>query len=210
MPTRTTSQCSLGERDSTVPTPSTWPCTTCPPRRPPALTARSRLTGSPPARPPRPPARSVSAPPPGAPAARPPAGGARGPPPGGGRARGVARGAAGQAAEAAAAQRLGHHVGGPDGRLAVGLDAGDGQTDAVDRDGVAEGHVLQDATGADAQHGGVGRVLPCGEGAAPPAGPGWGRGGPRPPGRGGRGCAARRRRTSPRVRRGCRPPRRSL
>src|SRR4028118_1694427 len=61
MPTRTTSQCSLGERDSTVPPPSTWPCTTCPPRRPPALTARSRLTGSPPARPPRLLRRSVSA-----------------------------------------------------------------------------------------------------------------------------------------------------
>ena len=29
-----------------LPTPSTWPCTMCPPRRPPTATARSRLTGT--------------------------------------------------------------------------------------------------------------------------------------------------------------------
>src|SRR4051794_17400508 len=43
----TTPQCSPGVRASTEPTPSTWPCTMCPPSRVCALTARSRLTGSP-------------------------------------------------------------------------------------------------------------------------------------------------------------------
>src|SRR4028118_1758161 len=132
MPTRTTSQCSLGERDSTVPPPSTWPCTTCPPRRPPALTARSRLTGSPPARPPRRRRRSVSATTVGGPAAARHAVPAEATP-GADRPLEVDRVAAGRAAEAAAAQRLGHHVGGPDGRLAVGRDAGAGQDDAVHR-----------------------------------------------------------------------------
>jgi hypothetical protein len=44
---RTTVQCSSGVTDSTSPVPSTWPCTTWPPRRSCTRTARSRLTGLP-------------------------------------------------------------------------------------------------------------------------------------------------------------------
>ena len=52
--TVTTSQCSPGSRRTTWPTASTWPWTRWPPRRVPAVTARSRLTRSPAARAPRP------------------------------------------------------------------------------------------------------------------------------------------------------------
>ena len=45
--TSTTSQCSLGVRRRTSPTPSTWPCTMWPPSRVCGVTARSRLTRSP-------------------------------------------------------------------------------------------------------------------------------------------------------------------
>ena len=40
----TTSQCSLGVRRTTLPVPSTWPCTMWPPSRVAGVTARSRLT----------------------------------------------------------------------------------------------------------------------------------------------------------------------
>ena len=58
---RKTSQCVLGSRVSTVPTPSTWPCTMCPPSRVWAVTARSRLTRLPSSVLPRLLRRSVSA-----------------------------------------------------------------------------------------------------------------------------------------------------
>ncbi|SKT85207.1 Uncharacterised protein [Mycobacteroides abscessus subsp. abscessus] len=45
--TRTTSQFSDGERDSTLPVPSTCPCTMCPPSRLLTAAARSRLTLAP-------------------------------------------------------------------------------------------------------------------------------------------------------------------
>src|SRR5829696_6880496 len=58
---RTTSQCSLGSRDRRVPTPSTWPCIRCPPRRVCGVTARSRFTDAPTSALPRLLRRSVSA-----------------------------------------------------------------------------------------------------------------------------------------------------
>ena len=48
----TSSQCSDGVRATTVPVPSTWPWTMCPPSRVAAVTARSRLTREPTSSPP--------------------------------------------------------------------------------------------------------------------------------------------------------------
>src|SRR3954452_23833248 len=53
MESSTTSQCSDGTRRSTVPVPSTWPWTMCPPSRVWAVTARSRFTLPPGSRTPR-------------------------------------------------------------------------------------------------------------------------------------------------------------
>src|SRR5690606_25858458 len=46
-PIRTSCQRSVGKRERITPTPSTCPCTTCPPSRVASVAARSRFTGSP-------------------------------------------------------------------------------------------------------------------------------------------------------------------